>query len=111
MKPSRINWTGDLFGSEEDKLANLKWIWTITVATFFYGLSSGCMCGHLDQIALIGTTIGLVSSWSFIYTGSRKNLTTRIAAWLGVAIVSIIFLKNVCDVLWFGHFPIFTKLG
>lgn len=65
-----------------------------------------CACGHLSTIALPVTIAAAVFGWWGFCRNTRFILWRLLA--LGNAIfVTLILAKNLGDVLWYGHNPIF----
>jgi hypothetical protein len=64
-----------------------------------------CICGHLDVVALIATVPTLsLASWGF---ARRLSFVGRVLAGGVVALASVAFLKNLLDIGWSGHNPLF----
>ena len=63
-----------------------------------------CACGHLGVIALPTSSLAVGAAG---YAVARLPIAkgSRIFAWVCVVFAGLIFAKNVCDVLWFGHEP------
>ena len=62
-----------------------------------------CMCGHLPAEALIPSVAGAILAWVGFSRHQYASLVIRMVAFLIVVIASCIFLKNLADVLWYGH--------
>jgi hypothetical protein len=63
-----------------------------------------CTCGHLAQMALIGTvTTAVFAWWGFV---RELPLLGRIFASVATVLASYLLVKNVLDILWFGHNPL-----
>jgi hypothetical protein len=59
-----------------------------------------CVCGHLDFYALPTSIIGVAIAF---YGFSRFRHIFILYRALAVLIPTFVFLKNVADILWFGH--------
>ena len=66
-----------------------------------------CICGHLDAAALgvSATLAGL--AWFGYLTSSLNDLFSRGVRAVAVVLVTMALLKNLTDVLWLGHCPVF----
>lgn len=65
-----------------------------------------CACGHLDRVALVFTTLtsGL-AWWAFVAAHEKRSVPRALIA-VAVVAATLLWLKNVCDVLWLGHNPL-----
>lgn len=64
-----------------------------------------CMCGHLDRPSLGITFCAVVlAGWGLAV---RTSLPYRIAAAVIFAFALMLLAKNVLDVGWMGHEPLF----
>ena len=62
-----------------------------------------CACGHLDALALPVTFPAAAFGWYAATTIHRGNLSHAIITLVISVLATIIFLKNLADVLWLGH--------
>ena len=63
-----------------------------------------CACGHLGVIALPTSSLAAgVAGYAVARLPIAKG--SQIFALVCVVFAGLIFAKNVCDVLWFGHEP------
>ncbi len=85
---------------------------TIALFGFLVSLSSvmcPCICGHLSLNALPSCVIGvLLVLWAFSRV-REPSWGQRIATDVILIITTLILLKCVGDILWFGHNPVFAN--
>ena len=62
-----------------------------------------CGCGHLDVLALPVTLPTAMCGWCAATTVRRGNLSHAILTIVICVLTTIVLLKNLADVLWFGH--------
>lgn len=62
-----------------------------------------CICGHLGMDALPTSTSGVMLAWFPFIRYSRTRIVEQCLAVFFVLIPTLIFLKNVADILWCGH--------
>ncbi len=64
-----------------------------------------CICGHIDRLGLSVTIpAGILAWWGFT---RRQSPVGRVFAMLVVVVATMVLIRNVLDVGWFGHNPIF----
>ena len=80
------------------------WSFILSVVTL---LVFPCICGHLHTEALPTSGLGVVLAWYPFIRYERARILDRCVAVFFVLFTSLVFLKNVADVLWFGHEPLF----
>ena len=66
-----------------------------------------CICGHYPIEALPTSSLGLVLAWIPFARSARPRIGDKCLAIFFVLFASLIFIKNVGDVLWYGHDPWF----
>ncbi len=68
-----------------------------------------CACGNLSWFALLVTGFGVFAAW--FPDINRKNSTPlfTLFAVLVRILATVVFLKNIGDVLWFGHDALFPR--
>lgn len=77
----------------------------------FYGsLVFTCACGHIHAWGLTVTgTVAAVAWWAFMFGGSTHPVWRLIR--VGIVVLSTVLVtKNLSDVLWFGHDPVFSEI-
>ena len=62
-----------------------------------------CTCGRLPAEALIPSLAGAILAWVGFLRHQDASSVIRMVAFLIVLMASYIFLKNLADVLWYGH--------
>jgi dTDP-4-amino-4,6-dideoxygalactose transaminase len=65
------------------------------------------MCGHMGTVALPTNALSVVLAWYPFIRYERTSSEERGATVFVVVVVTFSFIKNVADVLWFGHDPVF----
>lgn len=67
----------------------------------------GCMCGHLGYEALPVTAGAALLAWYPFVRFERHTLDQRSFAVFTTCYGTFVLLRNVADILWFGHNPVF----
>ncbi len=85
----------------------LKWWPSLIAVVLVLGSSlTACMCGHLDRVSFLFT----VPAFGFACYGWIRNrqmsLIRRVALILVVIVTSGVLFKNIVDVMWLGHEPL-----
>jgi hypothetical protein len=62
-----------------------------------------CICGYLDRWALLVTVPGTVFAWFSVVLADKRRTLFLLGAVVVAIALSLILLKNVGDVLWYGH--------
>jgi hypothetical protein len=83
------------------------WSFLALAMAMFGGLFFTCMCGHIAAPALLLTGPAAVLAWFVIVVDRRTEGVRRGVEGAVVIMVSVILVKNLADVLWFGHDPVF----
>lgn len=66
---------------------------------------STCMCGHIGKRGfLITLPMTLLAWWG---ADQKTSIAGRIAAWAIAILATGVFIKNIADVGWYGHYPLF----
>jgi hypothetical protein len=73
-----------------------------------------CTCGYLDFGSLPGSLIGAGMAWCawFIWKDVKGiereviGFAGRVVIGFACVITTVILLKNICFILWYGHDPI-----
>lgn len=64
-----------------------------------------CLCGHLDAMALTASVpTTALAWWGFARPAARSGRVLAIAV---AVLASALLLKNLLDVGWYGHEPLF----
>jgi hypothetical protein len=94
------------YTSQRPRLTSVAWQSIVAgVGGFIFIPSFMCTCGHLGRDALLATVAILVLSWwGFL---RRLSVIGRVLAIAVAALVSVAFVKNLLDIGWFGHDPLF----
>lgn len=71
--------------------------------SFLSAMFFSCACCHIDPRALPFTFSAVVCAIYAATTIRRDNLSHAIVTGVVLVITMVIFLKNVADVMWFGH--------
>lgn len=66
-----------------------------------------CMCGYIQPQALPLSVAGAALTWYPFLRYNRTNAFISLAVLLVVLISTLVLAKNLADVLWFGHQPLF----
>jgi hypothetical protein len=73
----------------------------LSMATLTY---VSCACGHLGVIALPTSSLAAgVAGYAFVRLPRANG--SQVFVWVCSAFCWFVFVKNVSDVLWFGHAP------
>lgn len=93
------------YTSQRPRLTRVAWQSVVAAVGIVFIPPFMCIRGHLDVTALVATvpTVSL-AWWGF---ARRSSLTGRILACGVVALASVGFAKNLLDIAWFGHNPLF----
>jgi hypothetical protein len=83
------------------------WSFLALAMAMFGGLFFTCMCGHIAAPALLLTGLAAVLAWFVFIRDPSTASGNRGLAIIAVVIASLILVKNLADVLWFGHDPVF----
>ena len=91
-------------------LGSTSILWTVSVLSLISTviLYPGLRCGggHIGQSALpITGAMAAFAWWPFLFA-RESRLVPRALAMIAVVAASMVLVKNICDVLWFGHNPI-----
>ena len=62
-----------------------------------------CLCGHMHFVSFPGSLIGALAAWFAFLRGKDKRLISRVVIHMVVVVTTIILLKNIGDILWWGH--------
>lgn len=81
--------------------------WLAIFGAVFVQLVMSCACGYLYS-KLLPVTFGLLVLAIIPY--SRPKCRTVVGI-LGIAVAFLLFSKNVADILWLGHEPLFGPIG
>lgn len=94
------------YSSEQKSPGRFPWQITLSYAGIILSPLFMCMCGHLNTMVLGLTVPATILGWWG--ASGRVPLMWRLLG-IGAAVVATMLLgKNLLDVLWFGHDPIFT---
>lgn len=90
------------------RTASMRFAWQSILAAFgglvFIPFFT-CLCGHLNVPALSATVpTAFFAAWGAARSATRPG---RIFAWSIAAAAMLILLKNLLDVAWWGHNPLF----
>jgi hypothetical protein len=59
-------------------------------------------------LAVTGTLTGM--AWVALIGGGETHVVWRIVRIIAAALTAFVLAKNIADVLWFGHDPIFSEI-
>lgn len=79
------------------------------VAPFAAWINSGlfaCTCGHLDRLALPGNGIAALLAWVGLLCTGNRQIAVRLCLDLLTALTTVVLVKNLMDMSWFGHNPV-----
>ena len=76
-------------------------VMTLAGATVF-----PCACGHLNVWAFMMTGPAVILAWLGFLRRRSPSWPWRVVSMAAVIMASLVFMKNVADVLWFGHEPL-----
>jgi hypothetical protein len=65
-----------------------------------------CTCGHLNVWSFMMTGPAVILGWLGFLRRLSPSWPLRMLSMAGVVMASLVFMKNVADVLWFGHEPL-----
>lgn len=65
-----------------------------------------CMCGHLNLTALPGSLLCSGVLLSLFIRSDSRNIFVRLVIDVCLALTVFILIKNVGDILWWGHEPL-----
>ena len=68
-----------------------------------------CICGYLSAVALPITVFATVLAWVPAAQSIRHSLRPRLVILAIAVIATVVLVKNVADVLWLGHHPLFGR--
>ncbi len=77
------------------------------LAAAFVASSFSCACGHLGSYALPFSSLVLALAWWPFLFARESRIVARGLAVIAVVAATMLSLKNVADVLWLGHQPVF----
>ena len=93
--------------SEVPDRTGVRWfIWSFVLSLFTLFVFP-CMCGHLYTDALPTSGFGVVLACYPFIRYERTLIFDRGLAVFFVLLPSLLFVKNVADILWFGHEALF----
>jgi hypothetical protein len=107
QKPSTLEY------AKADALSKpcLKWWPSGTAVVLIFGSTlTMCPCQYFDWISLPFTFSALGFACYGRICNRHADLTTRILLLLLLVLTALLLLKNVGDVLWFGHDAIWGRL-
>ncbi len=76
------------------------------VISYLNMMMTTCMCGHMSRISLPGSVVGAAMAWFAFAAPNRANWPVRVLVMLSAALTMFILIKNLGDVLWWGHEPL-----
>ncbi len=79
------------------------------LVSVFNGMLTCCICGFFDWISLPGGILGCFLSCYAICRSEKPGFNIRIVYWISLIITSLILLKIIGDILWWGHEPLFDE--
>jgi len=97
--------------AEATRVAPTSSLWIASLvallAAAFVASSFSCTCGHLGRFALPFSSLVLALAWWPFLFARDSRVVTRGLALIAVVSATMLLLKNVADVLWLGHQPVF----
>jgi hypothetical protein len=78
---------------------------TSSLMAFWVMMIYPCMCGYLDRGALPLSATAAAVAW-YGWAVTKVKLPGRLWHIVGVLLASLLLTKNIGDVLWFGHNPV-----
>ncbi|MGD8450542.1 MAG: hypothetical protein PVJ57_01880 [Phycisphaerae bacterium] len=79
----------------------------VLVAIVQFGPAFMCTCGFFDRAAFILTVPLFVLAWWPFLLAREGRFLPRVVAIVAVVAATMLLFKNICDVLWLGHNPVF----
>ncbi|MCX5660452.1 MAG: hypothetical protein NTW19_12120 [Planctomycetota bacterium] len=70
----------------------------------------GCACGHVGLEGLPGSLAAAGLAWFCALRQGGKRLLLRAGFAAAAVVTGLVFCKNMVDVLWFGHEPVFARI-
>jgi len=85
----------------------MKKYYSLLLALIGFGISgfsiSVCSCGYMTRSSLPGTLIGAVLTWYALFIGKDVKAIKRVVIGFACIITTLFLLKNIGDVLFWGH--------
>lgn len=66
-----------------------------------------CMCGHMDLMTAIILVPSFAGMVFVIIKGRHNKAWERVMAYSFLAVLALMVAKNLSDILWNGHTPLF----
>jgi hypothetical protein len=66
-----------------------------------------CGCGHLARAGLLITVPATALGWRALLVARESRFAPRAVMVMAAVVATLVLLKNVGDVLWFGHAPVY----
>lgn len=74
---------------------------------FLNSMTTMCACGHTSWVSIPANLAGAVMlGWIFL-KGKDNRVVTRSLVMSGILVSTLALAKNVVDILWLGHAPLF----
>jgi len=70
-------------------------------------IMTSCACGYMSIISLPCNLLGAGGTWFAFLMGKDRLLTGRIVIDLTLVVATLMLLRNIGDILWWGHSPLF----
>ncbi len=81
-----------------------------TLLSFVWNSLGSCMCGHLGRESLPGNLVIAAVAWNAFLRVPKHLPLTRVLVDALTVWLTLTLLKNVADVLWFGHGSMFGAM-
>jgi hypothetical protein len=81
-------------------------LWVSALLAFVWMSFTSCFCGHGSWMTLIGTMPAFCHANYVILSRRGLGVIEYILGSAAFAVVTLLFLKNIADILWLGHDPL-----
>jgi hypothetical protein len=75
----------------------------LVVLLFLNVTFTTCACGHADWLSFPVNAFAFTVGWFLALKGRDSRLPSRFFAAAVCVLATVLFLKNVADILWLGH--------
>lgn len=80
------------------------------LAVFLIVPACSCACGHMEATGLALSSPMAIIAWLAFIFGGKTHLVWSFVRMIAAVLTTVVLVKNVADVLWFGHGPVFDKI-
>lgn len=89
--------------------ASLPWQTITAIVPLLIAPMTACLCGHLDWFALPFSTAAASLAWLGFCRNGRWSIW-RLLVLVVAVLASLELVKNLADILWFGHQPLLRRV-